>query len=363
MASSSTTTTGSSTLATATCLHVPPGKNGYLPPESCDVVLYYVPSFAAAVLFCVLFGMSTLLHCVQSLIYKRTYMWVLIMGGAWEVLAFVFRTLQTRHQNNGDWDTLFTLFFLLAPIWINAFLYMTLGRMIYFFLPEKNLHGISARRFGTIFVWLDIVAFLVQAAGAILAGNQDSDTGSLITTGLNIYMGGIGLQEAFILCFLILAIKLHRRMLRLERSADEPNERLTKTPLNWRWLFYGLYFCLEMITIRIIFRISQYAQGTSPGSPVLTTEAYEYVLDAVPMFLAMLVLNVIHPGRILQGPESGFSAIRRAEKQAKKDKNEERKNAKEDERMVKYMAKEDKKRRKGETKASPTESSTRPAMV
>ncbi|EPS29314.1 putative lipid transporter atnI [Penicillium oxalicum] len=349
MTSTATSIQGTSTSITgpsATCIHVAPGKNGYLPPESCDAVLYYVPSFAAAVLFCVLFGMSTLLHFIQSLIHKKAYMWVLIMGAAWEALAFVFRTLQTRHQNNGDWDTLFTLFFLLAPIWINAFLYMTLGRMIYFFLPEQKLHGISARRFGTIFVWLDIIAFLVQAAGALLAGNQD--TGKLITIGLNIYMGGIGLQEAFILCFLVLAIKLHRRMIRLERSEEEANDRLFKTPFNWRWMFYVLYFCLGMITIRIIFRISQYAQGTSPTNPVLTTEAYEYVFDAVPMFLAVLVLNIIHPGRVLQGPDSGFSAMRRAEKQAKKNKKMEKKQAKEDERMQKCMAKEEKKRRKRE---------------
>ena len=67
------------------------------------------------------------------------------------------------------------------------------------------------------------------------------------------------------------------------------------------------------------------------------------------MFLAVLVLNIIHPGRVLQGPDSGFSAMRRAEKQAKKNKKMEKKQAKEDERMQKCMAKEEKKRRKRDT--------------
>lgn len=66
--------------------------------------------------------------------------------------------------------------------------------------------------------------------------------------------------------------------------------------------------------VRIIFRIGQYAQGTSATNPVLTHEAYEYVFDAVPMFLALAALNVFHPGHILQDPESKFQRLSRADK-------------------------------------------------
>lgn len=75
MAPTTTTTSVSSTTisstASATCLNISPGKNGYLPPEACDVVLYYVPSFAAAILFCVFYGMTTLMHIIQAVIYKK----------------------------------------------------------------------------------------------------------------------------------------------------------------------------------------------------------------------------------------------------------------------------------------------------
>lgn len=60
-----------SATSTETCTHPQPGKNGYLPPEACDAVLMYVPSFAAAVLFCVLFGFTTICHLVQAVIYKK----------------------------------------------------------------------------------------------------------------------------------------------------------------------------------------------------------------------------------------------------------------------------------------------------
>jgi hypothetical protein len=58
-------------IAPTTCISVAPGKDGYLPPESCDALLYYVPSFAAAILFCVLYGLTTIMHFVQAIIYKK----------------------------------------------------------------------------------------------------------------------------------------------------------------------------------------------------------------------------------------------------------------------------------------------------
>jgi hypothetical protein len=130
---------------------------------------------------------------------------------------------------------------------INAFLYMTLGRMIHFFLPGQKLVGVSARRFGVLFVCLDIFAFIVQATGAIMTSFQDG--GTIVVTGLHIYMGGIGLQEAFILCFTALAIYLHRKLLKIESSEEVFNERLSRGSLSWRWLFYVLYFALGMITV------------------------------------------------------------------------------------------------------------------
>ncbi len=124
---------------------------------------------------------------------------------------------------------------------------MTLGRMIHFFLPEQKLVGISARRFGVLFVCLDIFAFIVQAAGAIIASIQDG--GSIVMTGLHIYMGGIGLQEVFIICFIALAIYLHRKLIKMGGSEDDCEGRLSQGPFSWRWLFYALYFALGMITV------------------------------------------------------------------------------------------------------------------
>lgn len=74
----------------------------------------------------------------------------------------------------------------------------------------------------------------------------------------------------------------------------------------------------DTLKIRIIFHIGQYAQRTSATNPVLIHETYDYVFDAVPMFLALASLNIFHPGRILRGPESKFQKLNRAEKKERK---------------------------------------------
>lgn len=65
------------------------------------------------------------------------------------------------------------------------------------------------------------------------------------------------------------------------------------------------------------------------NNPVLTHEVYEYVFDAVPMFLALGALHFVHPGMVLRGPETEFPRLsRREKKQMKREKKERKRRAK-----------------------------------
>lgn len=54
--------------------------------------------------------------------------------------------------------------------------------------------------------------------------------------------------------------------------------------------------------MRIIFRLCEYSQGLDSKIPL--HEAYQYCLDSLPMLLALVILNIAHPGRIMPGTES-----------------------------------------------------------
>jgi hypothetical protein len=83
-----------------------------------------------------------------------------------------------------------------------------------------------------------------------------------------------------------------------------------------------------------VYRICEYAKGVNPSNPVPFHEAYSYALDAFPMMLAILALAVVHPGRVLSGPESEFPHLSRKEKKAvKQAKKDEKKASKEEKKM------------------------------
>ena len=65
----------------------------------------------------------------------------------------------------------------------------------------------------------------------------------------------------------------------------------------------------------------EYSRGTNPTNPPPFHEAYAYALDGLPMFLAIFILNIMHPGRVLVGPGSEFPKLSRKEKKLLKAQN------------------------------------------
>jgi len=254
------------------------------------------------------------------------------MAATWETAGFILRILSTRHQLSLGLYIPEELLILLAPIWINAFDYMVLGRMIYYFLPEQKVLGIHATRFTRYFVLMDILAFAIQGTGGSIMSGGPDESMKAVKTGLHIYMAGIGLQQAFILFFVSTAIIFHRRVLVLEREGVLAQKGKT----SWRPLLYTLYASLGLITVRIIFRLVQYASGFLSTIP--THEVYFYCLEALPMFLALFLMNITHPGRTLVGPDSEFPKKTRQERKEEKRAKKEAKNAKKEARKAMKQA-------------------------
>lgn len=107
---------------------------------------------------------------------------------------------------------------------------------------------------------------------------------------LHIYMLGIGLQELFIVIFVVLCIIFQVQLSR--RSTFSTNT-------HWKPLLFVLYFSLAMITVRIIYRLVEFSSGIQNISDLVTKEVYFYILEATPMLLAVLSFALVHPGRVM----------------------------------------------------------------
>lgn len=117
---------------------------------------------------------------------------------------------------------------------------MLLARMIHYAIPSHKLYSLSASTLAIIFVSLDFVAFIIQLVGGSYAGPTSPVSQQL--KGIHIYMGGIGLQQFFIVLFFMLAVKFHVEMRRMEKVLPSEKRR-------WRPVLFALYGTLGLITV------------------------------------------------------------------------------------------------------------------
>ena len=169
--------------------------------------------------------------------------------------------------------------------------------MVHFFSPSRKVLNFSPSNLASVFVTLDIFSFLIQLVGGGMA-TPDADP-QTIRRGLDIYMGGLGVQEFFIVVFSVLMIKFHRDMLQAERAGT-----LSGLRTQWRPMLFVLYGSLTAITVRVIFRLAEFSAGVGDSNPLPHKEGYFYGLDFAPMIIAAVLWNIVHPGRFLQGPDT-----------------------------------------------------------
>lgn len=121
-----------------------------------DAQYSYCANGPAALFFTVLFGLTWIGHFIQAVMYRKKFCWVIIVGTGWECVGMILRTYSTIDQTKSGTTAASQLLVLLTPLWVNAFVYMIFGRMVYYYLPERKVAGIRAERLALIFIWLDV---------------------------------------------------------------------------------------------------------------------------------------------------------------------------------------------------------------
>lgn len=116
----------------------------------------YCPSLSVAILFTVLFGLAIIGHIILAYRFRKPFCWVLIMGAIWEFISSLTRILSIKSPYNSGLSQTSFVFLVLAPLWINAFDYMVLGRMVYFFMAKKTLAGVQGSKIAVYFITSDI---------------------------------------------------------------------------------------------------------------------------------------------------------------------------------------------------------------
>ncbi|KAJ5744179.1 hypothetical protein N7533_009049 [Penicillium manginii] len=117
----------------------------------------FCPSVAAAYVFTVLLGLTTLFHIAQAILHRKVYCWVIAMSGAVQTLTYIFRVLSILNPASYGYYAAWFILILIAPLWTNAFVYMVMGRMVWNFSDDARVLRVRPWHFGLSFVILDIM--------------------------------------------------------------------------------------------------------------------------------------------------------------------------------------------------------------
>lgn len=254
---------------------------------------YYKPSMAAAIIFAVLFGLATLAHSCQMVRWKTWFMIPFVVGGLFEMVGYIGRIMSAT-ENPGPYDKIpyiiQSLLLLVAPPFFAASIYMELGRIVVMVDGEDRL---LIRR-----SWLT----RIQATGSSMMASEDPDKVNFAHYAV---IAGLFLQVAFFGFFVFAATIFHSRM--VVRPTSLAHER------PWTKQMIGLYIVSTLILVRSVVRGIEFIQGYD--GYIMTHEAFLYGFDAVLMFLAVVTINIIHPGEAAEYLRDDAVVTKKAEYQ------------------------------------------------
>ena len=140
----------------------------------------------------------------------------------------------------------------------------------------------TRRNISTGLIVLDILAWAVQTGGIVMATKPHAAKAT-ISRGVHVYMAGISAQLVFVLISCIMLYILCRAQAKREDGFSITQDS---------WL---LYTVLALISARIVSRLVGYSGGIK--AHFARGELYMYCLDSLPVFIALFLFNVFHPGR------------------------------------------------------------------
>ncbi|KAI1473360.1 hypothetical protein K445DRAFT_342956 [Daldinia sp. EC12] len=259
--------------------------------EAPSFVFYqYKPSMAAAIIFIVLFAISTILH-LKVLFQKRTWYFIpFVIGCLFEAVGYIGRAMSSPEYPNFTKNPYIiqSILLLLGPTLFAASIYMILGRLVVL-LEAESYSLIKPRWLTKFFVLGDVLSFFAQGGGGgLLTQAKSMDD---MRRGENVIIGGLCIQILFFGFFMVVTFVFHRRI------SINPTRNALALPTPWKKLILVLYLSSTLIMVRSVYRIAEYVLGSD--GELLSKEAYLYCLDALPMLVVSFAYNWFHPSRVV----------------------------------------------------------------
>ncbi|KAG8949405.1 hypothetical protein FRC04_008640 [Tulasnella sp. 424] len=275
----------------------------------------YIPTLWICVLFVVLYSLTSAAHLAQATYYRMWWLFpTMVLGGIGEIIGWAGRTWSSKNYNSDNAFYMNIVCTIIAPSFMTAAMFIIVGRIIN--LVGTEYSRLRPRTYSILFISADFIALVVQAIGGATASSADDPKGA--EKGANIMVAGIIVQMVAITIYCIIQGDYLWRVLTdrpirprssssvgsdiedasntftLEKEGASGRARLTP---NIRTMLIGLGIATVFIYIRSIYRTIELLGGWNGA--IFVNERLFNSLDGMPIFVAMFVLNVFHPGRFI----------------------------------------------------------------
>ncbi|KAJ7111645.1 RTA1 like protein-domain-containing protein [Mycena crocata] len=262
-----------------------------LPPLVLPQSAYgYTPTEYVCIIFVVLFSLSTFIHVGQATYYR---LWWLIpsacLAGVLEIVGWSARL----------WSSISPLLFqsyeMQCPTPLAAANFIILGHIITRLGPIYS--RLSPKLYTTLFLCCDIISLVVQGIGGGMAAGAVNQLKNPEQGG-HVMLGGIIFQMVTITAYVLCAGEfLLRRLRNRPVSAPPPATPPALSP-RMKLLVGALVFNTTCLFIRAVYRVIELSDGWA--GRIIHTQVYFNVLDGAMIALAIITLNVAHPGWLLE---------------------------------------------------------------
>lgn len=196
---------------------------------------------------------------------------------------------QTSEQNiNSRYRYLVPL--TIAPAFLASSLYLCLCRIIIF--HGQQISRFSPRTYAITFMTNDFISLVLQGAGGGLAATANNNSES--ETGRNIMIAGVVFQVVSLLIFMGLWMEFLLRLCRSSSSAKDQRFAELRDAKRFAWFQYALSAAVVLVFVRSVYRVAELQQGFN--GPIANNQVSFMILEGPMIFLAVLVMTVLHPG-------------------------------------------------------------------
>ncbi|KAK9476634.1 RTA1 like protein-domain-containing protein [Lipomyces japonicus] len=316
--SATTTVAASAAAASASA-----SASAYL--ESLDPSTYnvygYTPVKSANLVGLILFDIAWAAHISLGIYYRQIWFGVcMFIACGLETAGYIARFLSNSNPDNVHNFLLQIICLTLAPAFFMAGIYFLLAEIVIIWGVKNSIAKPWA--YSQLFILLDIISIILQAAGGGLAAtalldNEETDTGT------HIMVAGLAFQvfstSLFFIAGFIFWVKSHKSRQRAKQFADtlyvptiEPDmtigEQNYASPeyigpekfahiRNSKWTKFeiaAIIIAVVLVYIRSIYRVVELSMGWT--GYLMAHEVFFLVLDGLMVVIAMWIMFIFYPG-------------------------------------------------------------------